>query len=157
MIMATAPKLSLAPPLSVETYDFSLSRSTGKFRFRLDGDEWLCSDLVGKWEVIGNDGERGAMTVRCRLKVDGDSAYVYLPKDAEAPALPEGAHETHYRLCYNRPGRDWRLRDERTGNLTLVKDYRGVMNVNWLDGGTHIFHDGPVYVDAEGVAHFCTS
>ena len=43
---------------------------------------------------------------------------------------------------------------QRTGDLTIVNDYKGVMNVNWFDGGTHVFHDGPVHVDEEGVAHF---
>lgn len=59
---------------------------------------------------------------------------------------------THYRLCYHRAGLNWRLRDERTGQLWLVKEYRGPASINWTDGGTHIFCDGYARVDEDGVA-----
>ena len=61
---------------------------------------------------------------------------------------------SHYRLCYNRMGEDWRLRDERTGELRFVKGYYGPMNIDWLDHGSHVFHNGPVNVDQNGIAHF---
>ena len=70
-----------------------------------------------------------------------------------------GDRDTHWRMCYHRAGRDkknqaWRLRDERTGRLWLVDGYEGPVNISWLDGGSHIFHDGQVAVDEEGIAHF---
>ena len=86
--------------------------------------------------------------------------------------LPE--ESTHYRFCFMRAGmkeirsRDtsavlpawtettdqlWRLKDERTGNLVLVKDYRGDVPLSWADGGSHIFSDARVdCVDNDGVA-----
>ncbi len=77
----------------------------------------------------------------------------------DAP-YPQG-RDTHWRLCYAREiattTKDqecWRLRDERTGELWFVQGYTGPMNVNWYDRGTHIFTDGPVFVDDDHVAHF---
>ncbi len=69
---------------------------------------------------------------------------------AEAGDLPAA----HYRLCYNRAGENWRLRDEESGELRLVTDYEGDANFNWQDGGSHVFHDGPVHIDDDLVAHF---
>ncbi len=90
--------------------------------------------------------------------------YTRLPKEA-----------THYRFCFMRAGINaikaktndplpkwtetaeqlWRLRDERTGNLVLVQEYRSDANVklNWADGGSHIFSDAYAWVDPDtGVA-----
>ena len=87
--------------------------------------------------------------------------------------LPEEA--THYRFCFMRAGmkeirsRDpkavlpewtgraeqlWRLKDERTGNLVLVHDYRSkaAVQVVWGDKGSHIFSDAYARVDENGVA-----
>lgn len=66
---------------------------------------------------------------------------------------------SHYRLCYRRAHKDWRMRDEIpdpvTGlqRLLHVTNYSGNPNINWRDGGSHIFHDGPVYLDENMVAH----
>ena len=80
---------------------------------------------------------------------------------------------THYRFCFMRAGmketrsRDpearfpawtettdqlWRLRDERTGTLVLVKEYRGDVPLNWTDGGSHVFADAHAEVDEKGIA-----
>jgi len=85
--------------------------------------------------------------------------------------LPQ--ESTHYRFCFMRAGikamrvrqpnatlpkwtetadQLWRLRDERTGNLVLVKEYKGDAKINWTDGGSHIFSDGYARVDENGVA-----
>ena len=87
--------------------------------------------------------------------------------------LPE--EPTHYRFCFMRAGmkeirsRDpsavlpawtettdqiWRLKDERTGNLVLVKEYRSEkpIRLNWSDGGSHIFSDSHARVDEDGIA-----
>jgi len=90
--------------------------------------------------------------------------YSRLPKEA-----------THYRFCYMKAGMDairakdtsailpewtvnpsqlFRLRDERTGNLVLVQEYRSIddVTINWSDGGSHIFCDGYARVDENGTA-----
>ena len=54
---------------------------------------------------------------------------------------------THWRMCYHRAGQDWRLRDERTGKLWLVDKYEGDISLNYLDRGSHIFHDGLASVE----------
>ena len=74
-------------------------------------------------------------------------------KDAEPDPIAERGHDSHWRMCYAREVQGWRLRDERTGDLTIVKDYKGLVNVNWYDHGTHIFHDGRAHVINE-VCHF---
>ncbi len=83
--------------------------------------------------------------------------YLYEQDAAEVPGtmLPE----RHYRLCYRRANEDWRLRDERKSwtdptALIHVAGYEGDINLNWLDHGSHIFHDGQVYMDENNIAHF---
>lgn len=171
-----------APPKSVETYFFDYSRSTGKMRFRLGEDSWLADRLVGQWDF--EDTERsGRCVVRCLLQVKGETAYVYLPGEDVASAaaseacditpahnhdtcqvgtdepFPQG-RESHWRLCYAREKAEvgseefWRLRDERTSELWFVKGYRGPVNVNYFDKGSHIFVDGKAFVDETGRAVF---
>lgn len=55
---------------------------------------------------------------------------------------------SHWRTCFRRAKADWRTRNERTGELFHVAGYTpgGVLNLNWQDGGSHIFHDGPIYL-----------
>lgn len=172
---------SIKPPAAVETYAFDYSRSTGKMRFRLGDDAWLVDRLVGQWDF--QDTERsGRCIVRCLLQVRGDTGYVYLP-GVEAHSVEGGAcditpahdhstcqvatehefpqgRESHWRLCYARERADvgvgdfWRLRDERTGELWFVNGYRGPVNINYFDRGSHIFIDGPALVDGEGIARF---
>ena len=84
-------------------------------------------------------------------------ARLYTGAAAEIPdtMLPE----SHYRLCFRREHHDWRLRDERkpwTDSTALihVAGYEGDVNINWLDHGSHIFHDGKVYMDENNIAHF---
>ncbi len=79
---------------------------------------------------------------------------------ASSEPFPQG-RETHWRLCYareiaeNQPDQPcWRLRDERSEQLWFVHDYRGVVNVNYLDHGSHIFVDMPATVDENGIAFF---
>lgn len=67
---------------------------------------------------------------------------------------PQFLTTAHHRLCYYREVKQWRIRNEDTGDLRLVDDYEGDLNVNWMDGGSHVFHDGPVVIDGEGKAWF---
>ncbi len=68
----------------------------------------------------------------------------------------------HYRMCYRRANKDWRLRiegnidgtpSEDAGDLYHVKNYEGEFNMNWFDGHSHFFHDGPIYLDKDFTAH----
>ena len=76
-----------------------------------------------------------------------------IPLTGEEIELPT----SHYRLCYNRAGIPsgdiWRVRDERNGDLRLVKKIEGEVNFSWMDKGSHVFHDGKVRIDEEGIAH----
>ena len=60
----------------------------------------------------------------------------------------------HWRLCANKARKEWRLRDERTGDLWHVNGYVGLMHLNWFDGGSHLFHDGVVKINGSGEAVF---
>ena len=114
-------------------------------------------------QPLGVDAQ-GHWHIRCKLRLDGEDATVYLPADAELEACEQAGAlpDTHWRLCYNRAGSEadkrphWRLRDERTQHIYSndIRDYRGIVNINWMDGGPHVFHDGRVFIDAAGVAHF---
>lgn len=72
--------------------------------------------------------------------------------------FPQG-RDTHWRMCYARElaaqgqANAHRLRDERTGELWFVDGYEGDIMMNRMDGGSHEFHDGPVYVDEHNMAH----
>ena len=82
------------------------------------------------------------------LKLDLENG-VQFDGDRELP-------DSHYRLCYRRQFGDWRLRDERTAELYHVENFAGdgdATQVTWMDGGSHIFHDGPIYLDENNVAH----
>lgn len=59
----------------------------------------------------------------------------------------------HWRLCYFRQERAWRVRRERDGELFLANNYVGDANINWQDSGPHWHHDGPIHIDEEGTAH----
>lgn len=64
--------------------------------------------------------------------------------------------DSHYRMCFRRAYGDWRLRDERTQELYHVENFDGgdaVTQVTWMDGGSHIFHDGPIHLDENNIAH----
>lgn len=174
--------------LTLETYTFGLSRSTGKMRFRLDGEDTLVDRIAGQWMALGTKRD-GNIIAECALDVRqeprGTVAYVYHPDINEievGDALdgcdlsdPDNMHDhcnvatlnpfpqgrvTNWRLCYAREiavttsDPCWRLRDERTDELWFVQDYQGPMNVSWFDKGTHIFCEGPVWVDDDLVAHF---
>ena len=70
--------MAKAVPEGVHTWDFSYARRIGKFRWRLDGDEWLCDSIAGKVYVDGVNTATGHLTMTCRLILDDDNtAYVY--------------------------------------------------------------------------------
>ena len=148
------------PPAGVHDWEFSLPRETimqnqPRFRFRLPHEmkEWRCDRLAGRAEVVATDGKTGRMTLRGKLAIDDGVASMWPAKDAEPDEQGASGQDSHWRLCYARDVEGWRLRDERTGSLTIVKDYKGIVNLNWFDGGTHVFHDGKTIV-IDGVCHF---
>jgi hypothetical protein len=162
--------IASAPPTTVEEYEFSLPLDTlptperpnvrPQFRFRLpDGGEWRVGRIAGKAECVHADGETGKLYLRGTLAVANNVGYMYAAADAVPDPEAEGGEESHWRCCYARAERAWRLRDERKPDsdptaIRIVSDYRGILNLNWFDGGTHVFHDGAVTVDSKGVAHF---
>lgn len=156
-----------SPPTGVQEWDFSfaatLARQTGvnKFRWRLNGDEWLCDRIVGVCDV-DSVSTKGHVTVRGKLQIarenGQDVAYLWPDGDVEIEGEIEGTKlpTSHWRLCANLQGDDehkWRLRNEKTQEYTEVRGYRGRSELNWMDGGTHVFHDGEVIIDKDNVAH----
>jgi len=163
--------MTSSPPTGIHDYDFSyaatLKRTTGqsKFRWRLNGDEWLCDRIAGVCDM-DSISQKGHITVRGELQIveeDGQEvAYLWPDPDAEDDGDPDGKllQNTHWRLCANLQGSDddkWRLRDERSDPsnpfIIHVKGYKGKANVNWMDSGPHVFHDGEIILDEENIAH----
>ena len=188
-------------PTEALTYDFSYSRSKGKFRFRWEDGETLCNFIGGNAFIRGCDNKRGNIAMHCKLELDdggvarlyrdveneppvydyiGDITTLYPPREVSSSgtAFPESHNELdehiqagflpsqlfdyddmpetfpHARLCFHRAGENWRIRDEREGRLWLVDGYYGPITINWLDQGTHIFHDGKIEVGEDRIAHF---
>lgn len=151
----------------VQDWDFSYAasyaRQTGQNRMRWrgsDGTELLCREIVsgtgGEGPCAYVKGEhpdrKNHLLVRCAIQVVDDVAYLYPPDDVEAEPyeVVEELPDTHNRICAAVGAEKFRWRDERTGSLRMVEGVKGWINANWLDGGSHIFHDGPAHLDAEG-------
>ena len=177
-----------APPVGVQEYDFSWSVSNDQFRFKVNGDEWLCSQVAGTvWCRYANSVNH-RMDLVCELAIDSQKVATVWAPDGDTltklraePAIlnfaredldtvrinesglrplaefPQG-RDTHWRLCSLNWENAWRLRDERSdadgGELFIVNGYRGLMKFSQLDGGSHVFADGPATVDAHGIVHF---
>lgn len=161
------------PPRGVEDYDFSyaakLARQTGqsKFRWRLNGEEWLCDRIAGMCDVDSIK-QKGHVTVRGQLLLRNEGsqtvAYIYPDPALKAETIDDvdglELPNSHWRLCANLAGADndkWRLRNERTNELTHVRGYVGKASLNWFDKGSHVFHDGPIVIDKDNVAHLFSS
>ena len=147
--------LQSPPRAEVRTYEFSLSRSASnacgsmKMRWRDGLDEWLCDRIRGKCQAVGADPNTGKMYIRGELTIKEENginiAQIY--RDPEAPPQEhvEGVQKPWQftRLCYNREGRSMRFRNQDTGELVHVLDYRGDYNLTWRDSGPHVFTQGP--------------
>ena len=140
---------------------------------------WHCERIGGQMYILHADPDSFFIAVRCEMIVTPAQASnqidVYAPYGEELETLDgvsiewanekvrmvEGVRydyenipqeETQWRLCADKTACAWRLRDERTNDLWYVNDYRGLANAVWHDGGTHIFHRGPLAVDDYGNA-----
>ena len=159
------------PPDGVQTWDFSYKRPTdgtpGRFRWRLDGwedgdPEWLVDRIAGPIQAVGHDPVKGHLKLRgyMTLRDTEHGTVAYCERDSDDNIIdlatfdPESTYlpYSHYRLCAAKGTENWRLRDERTGTLTMVKSYDGKLELNWFDGGPHVFHDGWAVVDKDGTA-----
>ncbi len=148
-----------SPPTGVREYTFNYSRSANKMRFILGEESWLLDVFSGSWEML-DALSNGNLEVACKLKIQEGIGYIWAPRDAEHEVISDG-HRTHWRLCYNRADSEadgkphWRLRDEVTDKVWSndIENYRGVMNINYLQGGSHIFCDGNMEVE-DGIAYF---
>jgi hypothetical protein len=155
----------------------------GQFRWReMEGDalkldhgqpvEWFCTSIAGAAYCVGDGVEPAHLRLRCTLVIESATAWAYtpdaVPDDLDGCRIVEQRPDSHYRLCAIVPnqlqaamwdgGSRWRLRDERQPpeTTTLHRSYVGPVTLNWLDGGPHFFHDGPVAIDAENRVHFIT-
>ena len=66
-----------APPATVETYEFSYSRTKQKMRWRLKGNEWLSDREAGKGKVVGFLPKTGHLLIQGRLVIQDGTAFVY--------------------------------------------------------------------------------
>jgi len=96
------------------------------------------------------------MNLFCQANIIGDVLYLYRPEGMRVPKVPSGTYKParHWRLCANIHGDNWRLRDENTGELTMVNGYYGSIHLNYLDKGSHVFHIEDGVIDKNGIFHF---
>lgn len=165
-----------APLPGVRNYELSYmathKRNTNESRFRIKdmetGEEWACARLAGKWLVTFANCETFRIEGRGKFVFRDGNGTFYPPKDyVEEPyEAREELWDSHWRICANKGANnveadkpEWRLQDERKRGtpehfLIYVKGYEGLMNLNWLDDGQHVFHDGRIVLDTEEIAHF---
>lgn len=148
-------------PSASMDWELSWSRTLRWMRFRdpEGSGAWYCKQIAGHSRLVSVDSAQGRINLRCRCQLQGDQVSLYYPKEGPYPMDPESIKgirlpHSHWRLCYYRQGLMWRLFDERRRQLTLVKGYTGNICLNWLDTMPHVFHDGYVILDPEGIAHF---
>lgn len=140
--MVTAP--AKAPPVGVQEYDFSYSVSTGKFRWRLGEDQWLCNRIAGQVWIRFANSKTHHIDLVCELAIDEDgAATVWAPEGKVLEALraepviknftKENLEDikineaglkplaefpqgrySHWRVCSVNWEDVWRLRDERS-------------------------------------------
>jgi len=127
---------------------------------------WWFKELLGDAQVISTNNAEGRINLRGMAVLVGERLILY--RDPEAVRHPEiegiRRETTYNRLCYRRSAFDWRLRDERKtktnpndpNNLVFVNGYVGDLHVEWPveDVIGHIFHNGYVVIDEDGIAHF---
>ena len=162
-------------PVPVGTWEWLLSWSVPEqtMRIRLmdwskdfkDWPIWKFRQGAGNPYVLGCDSLTGRIRLCCGLKIENDVARFLPPKNVilpdvaswtpakEFPGRYVDGNLSHYRFCFFRNERVWRALDERTGVLTLVASYEGVMNLRHLDSGSHVHHDGPMTLDTKGILH----
>ena len=161
IILMSAEPIGDQPPLpaGVHDWEFSLDRKRRMMRIKDEqGNAWWFKSGAGRILLTSCDSERGRIYLRGKAVLQGDGLYVYPPRDEE-PVLPPAdaavLPDSHYRLCYTRPKRAWRLRDERSNHLYSdeIKGYKGFLNLDWRDGGSHVFHDGQIAIGKDGIAY----
>jgi hypothetical protein len=151
-------------PIPAGTHNIELSwdRQKGYMRVIIGGKKWWFKEYLGKAVVLNTDNERGRLNLRAVARLDGETLIMYRPPDATPHPLVQGLERerTHNRLCYRRPTRNWRLRDERMDwnhpdALKLVESFMGDMSAEWnaSDPIAHIYHNGYVIIDDQHTAH----
>ena len=150
-------------PTGVHDIEVSWDRKASYMRAVINGKTWFFKQLQGKSQIISTDDDKGRMNLRGLARIDGDVLSLYRDPDAIPHPMVENGTQltpTHNRLCYYREKRVWRLRNERLhwqhpDALKLVTGYVGDFNAEWPknDKVAHLFHNGKVVIDSEGLAH----
>jgi hypothetical protein len=162
-IQSSVPIGTQAPiPSGIHDIELSWDRKKGYMRIIIDQEYWWFKEYLGKAQILGCDNERGRLYLRAAAYIDNETLIMYRDPDAKPHTHVEGTRrpETHNRLCYRRPSREWRLRDERLSwdhpdALVLTKSYIGDLNAEWHanDSIAHIYHNGYTIIDEDDVAH----
>lgn len=144
----------------------SWSMSNGWMTLRIpeiDG-AWAFKECAGRAVAQGCDDKMGRILLRASAEIDRDMLRLWRPDDAVPHKMVkndalEATEDPHYRQCYLRSTMQWRLLDENPkspnyGKLLLGSGYVGDWVINWLERGSHVFHDGPVkQPEPEGLFH----
>jgi len=120
---------------------------------------WWFKQFLGRCEVLSTNNEKGRINMRASAVLNGETLILDRDPEAKRHPLVTGPTttprvKTHNRLCYRRAREDWRLRDERTGNLVFCDGYVGDMFAEWSteDPIGHIYHKGATVMERDLVS-----
>ncbi len=163
-------------PSGIQRWLWSFDRTNAWMSIRLiqpdqpfeDWPRWWFKKADGEATVVGGNPLSGRIEMRGECTLEGETMYLWdTTEDHEDDWLYETSledlpgtvlHPSQYRICYRRANEDWRCRDENRPfydieALRHITDVRGRIRLNWLDHGSHIFHQGSIYIDENEVAH----
>lgn len=116
-------------------------------------EAWAFKECAGRAVLTGVDSQVGRIKLRGSAEIDGEMLRVWRPDDAVPHKMVKGdflypGEDPHDRMCYMRATEEWRFLNENPrsstyGTLTIASGYVGDICLNWLERGSHIFHDGP--------------
>ena len=122
-----------------------------------EGEPWVWEfkSCAGRTVATGCDNDSGRMLLRASAEIDeADPEFIrfWRPDDAVPHLMVPGPAlfspvDPHIRQCRLVPTKQWRARDENRDNPTfgdtiLGSGYVGDHVLEWLERGSHIFHDG---------------
>ena len=131
----------------------SYPRSTRNyFRIREQSDTpgRLVQSISGQSLMIDTDNENGRLHVLADVEYSEyvGKAHAKLIYDTDIPQVGPNAKyiEGYLRICFRRQFGDWRIRVEPDGETFFVDTYVGIINHDWYDETSHLYHKGRAYL-----------
>ena len=134
-------------------YEFSYPRSI-KGHFRLTDDEdkiQLFKFISGHMRVVDNDNTNGRLIIETTVDIIDEDTAKFSYESSDMYEVPYGYEELeglpYWRACFRRTKNDWRILNEhQLSTKFFTPKYKGVMNIDWPDRSSHIYHVGQVWI-----------